>query len=646
MDDNELDLIIAEIRAEEAREAEEKLRETASHASEEPTPEKKEASERPEKEECAESEPETPEENPEEAVTEDSASAQQEQPEDSSPEKAEESEASDEEKTEEPAEATEGGEPTEQAEEPASEPKPRRPLPHWVKTLLLILGTAVVTAGISAIIAYRTADNYIWKNYSVTISQEYADGSIKRTTTLINEPVELETPPAVENRTFAGWRSRSGELIAPGEITAQKTETYTAEYKSALDLKNHKAYIFPDENGFFHLEDNMTRGDTALMLYNVFAGEVNPGRGFFDVPRNSEYYIPTATLRALGVCSGMRFSPDADITRGEFFEMLSAFFAPTSVQPAFRDIAVGDDFYDAMALAAENGWIESGEDTEANTDGTLTRKDVVLLMNRILGRDGESEIPEDTVWGILEYRPGDEMYIPLLEAAVTHEYVAGTTEKWSSGVPVADYGEGFRLLGKDLYYIDADGHFARNMEEEGFLFDENGRYTSGDAELDALVEEVIDDYWEPDISREDLLRRLYDFTVNSFVYKRRTYYKNGDCTYAVEAAKIMLSERTGNCYNYAATFCMLSRRLGCDAAVFSGTVGMNADPHGWCELNIDGVAYICDAELEMKGGMDMYMKTYEDLNGWTYIENYFRHNTGHYATTLNPDYHPEQNKEE
>ena len=536
-------------------------------------------------------------------------------------------------------EPEEGGIP----EAPAT--KTKRLLPSWVKLALLILGTVLLTAGITAYIAYCRADDFIWENYSVTISQEYADGSIKRTTTLVNETVELETPPAVENRIFAGWRSESGELLAPGEITAQETQTYTAEYKSGLDYTNHRAYLFPDENGLFHLEDNLTRGDAALMLYNVFNGEVEPGKSFFDVPMDSIYYAPVVTLRALDVCSGVRFSPDDVITRGELFEMLSAFFAPAISRPAFRDLSSGEDFYAAMALAAEQGWIESGPDKDANPDGTITRKETVFLMNRILGRGDDSEIPENTVWGILEYRPGDEMYVPLLEAAVTHEYVAGTTEKWSSGEPAAQYEEGLCLLGKELYYIDEKGHFAIDAEEQGFLFDENGHYTSGDPELDALVEEVIDEYWEPGISREDLLKNLYDFTGEAFVYKRRTYYKNGDCSYAPEAAKIMLSERTGNCYNYAGTFCMLARRLGYDAVVFSGTVGMNAAPHGWCELNIDGTAYICDKELSLINNTDLYMKTYDDLNGWGYVENFYRHNTGHYATTLNPDYHPEQNKE-
>ena len=70
---------------------------------------------------------------------------------------------------------------------------------------------------------------------------------------------------------------------------------------------------------------------------------------------------------------------------------------------------------------------------------------------------------------------------------------------------------------------------------------------------------------------------------------------------------------------------MFARSLGYNAVVYSGSVGKDREPHGWCEIIIDEVPYICDAELMMRrrtsGGpeLDMYMKRYEELRGWTYV---------------------------
>ena len=85
----------------------------------------------------------------------------------------------------------------------------------------------------------------------------------------------------------------------------------------------------------------------------------------------------------------------------------------------------------------------------------------------------------------------------------------------------------------------------------------------------------------------------------------------------------MLSTGMGNCYCYAATFGELARAIGYDAQVCSGTVGMNRAKHGWVEIEIDGVNYIFDSELEMAGlkknvYRDMYMMSPKVARTWNY----------------------------
>ena len=59
----------------------------------------------------------------------------------------------------------------------------------------------------------------------------------------------------------------------------------------------------------------------------------------------------------------------------------------------------------------------------------------------------------------------------------------------------------------------------------------------------------------------------------------------------------MLSTKRGNCYNYASVFWALARGLGYDAKAYSGSISQQ--PHGWVEIDFDGVTYLFDPELEM-----------------------------------------------
>ena len=72
---------------------------------------------------------------------------------------------------------------------------------------------------------------------------------------------------------------------------------------------------------------------------------------------------------------------------------------------------------------------------------------------------------------------------------------------------------------------------------------------------------------------------------------------SGETGWQTEYAVEMLSTQRGNCYNYAAVFWALARGLGYDAKAYSGSISQQ--PHGWVEIDFDGVTYLFDPELEM-----------------------------------------------
>lgn len=500
--------------------------------------------------------------------------------------------------------------------------------------LALAAGSAALMRHLDSV----SNENYIWENYSVTITLNYYDGTKKHITTLINDTVVLEEAPEVAGHTFLGWENSYGSLIQPSEITAKIDEEYTAKYIVSFNTADHNAYLFPDDSGLFHADDMLSRGDAALMIWSVLSEKPEGEEQFEDIEAGSLYAQPASALRKLGIYSDKHFYPEDDISRADLIRMVAAFYPSASAQYSFSDLSPDDPYYGAYCVAAERGWIEYGDNIRAYADEGVSRIDAVKFMNRVLGRDASEQPPEEFVGGILEYRPGDEYYLPLVEAAVDHRFeLSGGMEKWTSGTAFDKHPEGMLFVGGRLRYVGEDGHFATDLETEGFTYESrrdtvivdgfkfgsDGIYTCGDPELDELVYAVIDSLYHEGMTREELLHELFEYTVSSFKYLRRNYYRYGDMTYAQKEAYLMLTTGKGNCYSYAGTFCMFARALGYNAVVFSGTVGAAFEPHGWCEIIEDGIPYICDAELVMKHRLsgknyDMFFKQYDELRGWTY----------------------------
>ena len=99
----------------------------------------------------------------------------------------------------------------------------------------------------------------------------------------------------------------------------------------------------------------------------------------------------------------------------------------------------------------------------------------------------------------------------------------------------------------------------------------------------------------------------------------------------VTEALSMLEEGRGNCYSFAALYCELARAIGCDAHACAGAVvgseknleqsysyldvhgehmklPRGHSPHGWVEIEFDGVAYIFDPEYA-------YLQYHKGLSG-------------------------------
>ena len=300
-----------------------------------------------------------------------------------------------------------------------------------------------------------------------------------------------------------------------------------------------------------------------------------------------------AALRALApeerldpaLLASLDAAPEEALTREELKSALDALFDPETVGPVLEALP------------------------ETESDST-TRAEFAYSVSRLLGSESAAEevyYPDvaPTRWASAE----------LLAAAG-----GGTLTKDSLASMTRD---GFLWFGGYLYRLGDDGYFLTDSELDGLYFDKNGRYTSGSAELDDYVAQTLCDFMTPDAARLDDLKAIYYHVKNDFQYRTRNYYDSGATGWDIDEALTIFRTNKGNCYCYAGAFCALARGLGYNARTYSGSIGIENQPHAWTEITLDGKIYICDPEIEMNYWLlqmytDNFMMLRENSLSWNY----------------------------
>ena len=122
-----------------------------------------------------------------------------------------------------------------------------------------------------------------------------------------------------------------------------------------------------------------------------------------------------------------------------------------------------------------------------------------------------------------------------------------------------------------LYYVQEDGTCLTDGSIGYLTFGADGRYTSGDAELDqkilALLETACPD---PAASAETRLQQVYTYIRDNYRYLSMPHYEAGSTYWGNSAALTMLTQGKGNCYNFTALFTACARQLGYQAYNVAG----------------------------------------------------------------------------
>ena len=400
----------------------------------------------------------------------------------------------------------------------------------------------------------------------------------------------------------------------------------------SLITASHPAYLFGSGGALpsFHPDRQVTRAEAAQMLYRLLPPSTAvPEASYSDVPEGAFYADAVKTLAGLGVLEAQdgRLDTGRAVTRGEFVRYIASFFPLRTDGTLFPDVAEDDSNAPYIRSAQAYGWAQGGPDGLFHPDEIVNRAAAAVLLNRCLGRTADrAYIDQNHPVFYVDVPSGSWYYYDVCEATVTHQHtLSGGAEQWTSHTARSEVPkDGFQLVDGWLYYYDsARGDLVRNARVQGHDFNDSGRFTTGNNELDSWLRKIVLARTDASMTQEEMLRAVYLYTRDSFTYLRRPPYEFGVYDYMETDALRILETGYGNCYCYASLLWYLTRWIGYESVIYNGTVGVRKSPHSWVEINLNGKNYIFDAELQMayrrkkRYDVNLY-KFYDAGNSWNY----------------------------
>ena len=218
-----------------------------------------------------------------------------------------------------------------------------------------------------------------------------------------------------------------------------------------LNTRDHFAYVQGYPDGTVKPAGSITRAEVAAILFRLMDADsrslyYSTASGFRDVDSTKWYNTYVATLNNAGVITDIRtgyFRPNDAITRAELAAMLAQFAEKKSAAIYFSDISAGYWAANAIALTANLGWINGYPDGTFGPDKTVTRAELMAMVNRATGRAPEST--SALLSGMKTWKDNADTarwyYLDVQEATNSHTYTGAPTETWTSLTTTPDWSQ-------------------------------------------------------------------------------------------------------------------------------------------------------------------------------------------------------------
>lgn len=275
---------------------------------------------------------------------------------------------------------------------------------------------------------YKKAWTKAYENLPVPVRAGYVFEGWYRNSTL-TMPVTGDV--YVNSRTvtlFAKWSEEEG--LTPDD-------TGVSDW---LNTKDHRAYLQGIPNNRFAPGQNMTRAEVAQMFYNLLLDQDVPvTAAFTDVAADAWYADAVNALASMGILKGVgggKFEPTRNITRAEFTAIAMRFadLDTTGTNP-FSDVSADDWFCEEVVGSVQYGWIKGFTDGTFRPYLSITRAEVTVIANRMLGRSADRAYVDkhsDELRQFTDVGTDNWAYYDIAEATNSHDYAkSGSSEHWS-----------------------------------------------------------------------------------------------------------------------------------------------------------------------------------------------------------------------
>ena len=314
----------------------------------------------------------------------------------------------------------------------------------------------------------KTAANHTllagWSRSYYALTINYVDRNGKKLEKSYEASVALGADFSVTSPVVKGYKLRDkDDAVIEGTMTAEGY-TYDVVYikKSSggsgvqiespnkpkqdnslkFNMDDHFAYVNGYPDGTVKPTGDVTRAEVAAILYRVMDADCvktyeTTRCSFSDVVRGDWFNLYVATLENADVIVDTRtngkFRPNEAITRAELAAMLAQFADIKSAANSFNDVSARHWASDEIAVCAKMGWINGYPDGSFRPDATITRAEMMAMINRALGRTPKSA--DDLLSGMKTWRDNANVnawyYLDVQEATNSHTYTkSGSHETW------------------------------------------------------------------------------------------------------------------------------------------------------------------------------------------------------------------------
>ena len=193
---------------------------------------------------------------------------------------------------------------------------------------------------------------------------------------------------------YAHWRVRTSGGDSSIPYIPDKPSEPVDRLGLLLEKEKHDAYLVGFPDGTIRPNAEISRAEVAQILYRLMTQDAHTRydtavNAFAGVANTDWYNAAVSTLAAMDILKGRgngQFDPMAPVSRAEFAVMMARLEGGSYVgDDRFSDIS---DCWarEEINRAASLGWVKGYDDGEFAPERTMTRAEVVAILNRALGR--------------------------------------------------------------------------------------------------------------------------------------------------------------------------------------------------------------------------------------------------------------------